>query len=164
MILSVLMYVQEWDDGTYTVGTYMLSFALLGGAYLVAAREHLVLRWPAGHLSMRFARAYQVVALSLINWAVYVIAWYGLDGRGYTDIGMRLLGVAGSVVVYGLEMWAGQKSRMPWVAAMGVIHFLLQIQAILSYPYLSLAHRAMLIIAFALLLILVSQGESSRKA
>lgn len=158
--IALVLYLLEWDDGRYRPGDLWVAYAALGGVYLVAAREHLVLRWPGGGLAVRFARAYHIMGLELINWSAYAFAWFGRDGDGYRDVGARVIWVTATVVLFGLEVWAGQKSRMPWVATLGVAHFLLQIWGILSYPYISLEQRALLVIGVALLLILVAQGDS----
>lgn len=162
LVPALLMYLAEWNAGGFEFGHFMLALAGLGALFLVAAREHLVLRWPSGVFT-RFALAYHVAGLSLINWVAYALAWYGWNGDGHANVPVRLTCVALTVVLYGLEVWAGQNSRMPWVSSMGVIHFLLQVTAILSYPYITLEQRALLVIGLALLLILVTQGESSRR-
>lgn len=162
LVPTLLMYLAEWNSGAFEFGHFMLALAGLGALFLVAAREHLVLRWPSGVFT-RFALAYHIAGLSLINWVAYALAWFGWDGEGHANVPVRLACVALTVILYGLEVWAGQNSRMPWVSSMGVIHFLLQVTAILSYPYISLEQRALLVIGLALLLILVTQGESSRR-
>lgn len=162
LVPAVSLYLAEWNDGRFGYGEFLLAFAGLGGLFLVAAREHLVLRRPA-RVSLRFAMAYHVAGLSLINWVAYGLAWFGWSGEGYADVTARLIGVTLTVVLYGLEVWAGQNSRMPWVSSMGVLHFLLQVTAILGYPHISLQHRALLIIGFALLLIFVAQGDGTAR-
>lgn len=161
VVPALLVYMAEWNDGGFRYGDFMMALAGLGAVFLVAAREHLVLRRPA-RVSLRFAMAYHIAGLSLINWVAYGLAWFGFDGNGHANVSWRLFCVTLTVVLYGLEVWAGQASRMPWVALMGVIHFLLQVTAILSYPYISLQQRALLVIGIALLLILVAQGDSVR--
>jgi hypothetical protein len=163
LIPALGWFMVEWDDGRYQLGEYLCAWAALGAVYLVAAREHLVLRWPGRGLAIRFAMAYQIVGLSLINWAAFTLAWFGWDGEGYHNVPVRLACVTATVVFYGLEVWAGQNSGMPWVSGLGVLHFLVQTTAILGYYPIPLQHRALLVIGFALLLILVAQGESARR-
>lgn len=161
LVPGIFLYLYDPHD-PLTFGGSMTLLAAIGAAYLVAAREHLVWRWPR-QVWLRFAAGYQVLGLWLINWSTYLLAWNGWDGEGYNDVGARLLWVTVTVLLYSLEVWAGQSSKMPWVAALGIYQFILQIIGILSYHLLSLEQRAVIIIAYAVVLILVAQGESASR-
>jgi hypothetical protein len=143
-------------------GQEMVILSVIGIGYLTAAREHLVWHWPRG-VWHRFAAGYQMLGLFLLNWSTYALSWGGWDGEGYQRVVPRLVCVTASMMLYSLEVWAGQTRRMPAVAAMGIYQFVLQILGILSYPHISLEQRALIVIVYAVLLIVVAQGDSASR-
>jgi hypothetical protein len=156
--LSVLL--AERAQGPVHFGCSLGAHACLGAFFLLMGRDHVVRRWPPGASSIRFAKTYQLVGLTLINGAAFLLGWAGWDGDGYPDVAARAAGVSMAIGLYVLEIWAGLHSRMHWIAALGVAHFLLQIWAILLYPHASLRARAIVVIALglALLALYLSEG------
>ncbi|MBI4860658.1 MAG: hypothetical protein HY815_10415 [Candidatus Riflebacteria bacterium] len=158
--MAAFLGEQPW----FQHGIFLAAFALLGTAYLVVGRQHLLTRWPAGPPFLRFALVYQLVGLNLINWSTMILAWTGWTGDGYGEVAARLVCVTMTVLLYGLEVWAGRKSGLSWITAIGVYHFLLQILAILYYPHLSIQSRAAIVIVLGLIMIFTALGEGGARS